>query len=146
MNKYFNIFLDTQQAEYHLVASVTYRANGAVASACLGQYQDLMAQYYQTMNGILSQQCSAINVNMNVSFINTIPMLTEENVVKVNSYNFAVIFSFLFTIPGYLYHIIIISDTAVTTSFLFLGNSIIFKLLKLYLFVFRWILCLPFYP
>lgn len=57
-----------------------------MAKACLGQYQDLMAQYYTTMNGILSQQCSAINVNMNVSFINTIPMLTEENVVKASGF------------------------------------------------------------
>lgn len=43
-----------------------------------------MSQYYANINNILSQRCSAVNVNMNVSFIKSIPSLMEENVVKVD--------------------------------------------------------------
>lgn len=77
------ISVDTQQADYHVIASVTYRANGAVSRSCLPMYQDLMAQHYTTLNNILTQRCSAINVNMNVSFVKSIPFLIEENVLKV---------------------------------------------------------------
>jgi hypothetical protein len=80
---YVLFFSDTQQADYNVITSMTYRANGAVATSCLSQYTDLMAQYYGQINTILSQRCSAVNVNMNVSFINAKPMLMEDNVVKV---------------------------------------------------------------
>lgn len=43
-----------------------------------------MAQYFNSLNSILSQRCSAVNVNMNVSFIKSIPLLLEENLVKVD--------------------------------------------------------------
>lgn len=76
-------FTDTQQANYHVVAAVTYRANGAVSRSCLPQYQDLMSQYYMNLNNILTQRCSAVNVNMNVSFVRSVPYLIEENVLKV---------------------------------------------------------------
>ncbi|XP_055387901.1 uncharacterized protein LOC129616312 isoform X2 [Condylostylus longicornis] len=75
---------NTQQADYQVTATVIYRANGAVAQACLSQYQDLLAQYYGGLNNILSQRCSAVNVNMNVSFIRSVPTLLEENVVKMD--------------------------------------------------------------
>lgn len=81
-NKIFTS-VDTQQADYHVIASVTYRANGAVSRTCLPMYQDLMAQHYTNLNNILTQRCSAINVNMNVSFIRSMPFLIEENVLKV---------------------------------------------------------------
>lgn len=74
---------DTQQADYHVIASVTYRANGAVSRSCLPMYQDLMAQHYTNLNNILTQRCSAINVNMNVSFVKSVPFLIEDNVLKV---------------------------------------------------------------
>lgn len=77
------MFVDTQQADYHVVASVTYRANGAVSRPCLPQYQDLMTQYYINLNAILTQRCSAVNVNMNVSFVRSMPFLLEENVLQV---------------------------------------------------------------
>lgn len=66
-----------------MVASITYRANGAVAQLCLPQYEDFMAQYYSGLNAILTQRCSAINVNMNVTFIKTRSTLVEENLVNV---------------------------------------------------------------
>lgn len=75
---------DTQQADYHVTATVNYRANGAVARACLNQYTDLVSQYYVDLNSILSHRCSAVNVNMNVSFINAIASLTEENLVMID--------------------------------------------------------------
>jgi hypothetical protein len=74
---------DTQQADYHVVASVMYRANGAVATPCLAQYSDLLAQYYSSLNHVLTQRCSAVNVNMSVSFVDTKPRLIDENVVQV---------------------------------------------------------------
>lgn len=47
-------------------------------------YQDLMAQHYTNLNNILTQRCSApINVNINVTFVRSIPYLIEENVLKV---------------------------------------------------------------
>lgn len=62
---------------------MTYRANGAVSQSCLPQYTDLMSQYYNQINMILSQRCSAVNVNMNVSMIAASPSLLEDNLVKV---------------------------------------------------------------
>ncbi|XP_073992974.1 sushi, von Willebrand factor type A, EGF and pentraxin domain-containing protein uif isoform X1 [Rhodnius prolixus] len=75
---------DTQQADYNVIATMTYRANGAVSQSCLPQYTDLMSQYYGQINTILSQRCSAVNVNMNVSFITATPTLLDDNVVKVD--------------------------------------------------------------
>ncbi|XP_077268738.1 sushi, von Willebrand factor type A, EGF and pentraxin domain-containing protein uif isoform X1 [Temnothorax americanus] len=75
---------NTQQADYHVIASVTYRANGAVSRSCLPMYQDLMAQHYTNLNTILTQRCSAVNVNMNVSFVRSMPFLIEENVLKMD--------------------------------------------------------------
>lgn len=77
-------FVDTQQADYNVVATVNYRANGAVATACLNQYTDLISQYYGNLNNVLSQRCSAVNVNMNVSFMKAMPSLVEENLVKID--------------------------------------------------------------
>ncbi|CAG9863735.1 unnamed protein product [Phyllotreta striolata] len=75
---------NTQQADYHFTASINYRANGAVATSCLNQYTELLAQYYNNLNMVLSERCSAVNVKMNVTFINALATLVEENVVKVD--------------------------------------------------------------
>lgn len=48
------------------------------------QYTELLHQYYADLNMVLTQRCSAVNVNMNVSFIKAVPSLVEENVVKVD--------------------------------------------------------------
>lgn len=84
MSDYFYVFLDTQQAAYHVVASVQYRALGAVSNACLPQYKDLLAQYDSVLNERLSQRCSAVNVNINVTFVKAMPSLLDENVVKMD--------------------------------------------------------------
>lgn len=67
-----------------MIASVQYRSLGAVSNTCLPQYKDLLAQYDNTLNERLSQRCSAINININVTFLRVIPMLLDENVVKMD--------------------------------------------------------------
>ncbi|XP_022825719.1 sushi, von Willebrand factor type A, EGF and pentraxin domain-containing protein 1 isoform X1 [Spodoptera litura] len=75
---------NTQQAAYHVVSTVQYRALGAVSNACLPKYKDLVAQYDNVLNDRLTQRCSAVNVNINVTFVNVIPTLLDENVVKMD--------------------------------------------------------------
>lgn len=75
---------DTEIARYQVSAIVRYRANGAVLPSCLPQYTDFLKQSQNSLNQILSQRCSAVNVNMNVSFADTRPQLIEENVVQVS--------------------------------------------------------------
>lgn len=82
---FFHNSVDTQQAEYHFVPSITYRANGAVGSSCLSHYVDLMTQYYEVLDNVLTQRCSAVNINMNVSFLESKPSLLDENVVQVSA-------------------------------------------------------------
>lgn len=83
-NYYIVVVLDTQQADYHVTATVNYRANGAVATSCLNQYTDLIGQYYTNLNNVLSEKCSAVNVKMNVSFLKAVAALIKENVVKID--------------------------------------------------------------
>lgn len=66
------------------MAGVQYRALGAVSSSCLPQYKNLLAQYDNTLNERLSQRCSAINININVTFLTLVPSLLDENVVKMD--------------------------------------------------------------
>ncbi|KAF7987305.1 hypothetical protein HCN44_003067 [Aphidius gifuensis] len=75
---------NTQQADYHFIVSVIYRANGALHRSCVPQYQDLLAQSYNKLNAALTHRCSAVDVNMNVSFIRSIPLLMEENLLKID--------------------------------------------------------------
>ena len=63
--------------------TITYRANGAVAMSCLKEYAELVSEYYNELNNVLTQRCSAVNVNMNVSFWEAKPSLLDENVVQV---------------------------------------------------------------
>ncbi|XP_052741805.1 beta-1,3-glucan-binding protein-like isoform X1 [Bicyclus anynana] len=78
------IVRDTEQGAYHFVAGVHYRATEAFSNACLPQYKDLLAQYYNILNERLSKRCSAINVNTNVTFIKAMLSLLDETEVKVD--------------------------------------------------------------
>lgn len=73
---------DTEMARYQVASDIKYRANGAVPTSCLPQYTEFLRRGQGNLNTILSQRCSAVNVNMNVSFVNTQATLLEENVVK----------------------------------------------------------------
>lgn len=84
--QFFFKILDTQQAEYHFIPSITYRANGAVAPSCLRHYVDLVSQYYMALDNVLTQRCSAVNVNMNVTFLESRPELLDDNVVQVRNW------------------------------------------------------------
>ncbi|XP_055635764.1 uncharacterized protein LOC129775276 isoform X1 [Toxorhynchites rutilus septentrionalis] len=75
---------NTQQADYRVTATTIYRANGAVSQSCLPQYLDLLSKHYPNLDNILSQRCSAVNVNMNVSFIKAVPILLEENMIQID--------------------------------------------------------------
>lgn len=75
---------NTQQADYQVTATITYRANGAVSPACLPQYQENIQQYYPSLNEALSTKCSGVGVNMNVSFIRSESTLLDENIVRLD--------------------------------------------------------------
>jgi hypothetical protein len=77
---------DTEIARYQVNALIRYRANGAVPSTCLPQYAELLKVSQPGLHTILSQRCSAVNVNMNVSFVDTKAQLIEENVVQVGCF------------------------------------------------------------
>ncbi|XP_064091137.1 sushi, von Willebrand factor type A, EGF and pentraxin domain-containing protein 1-like isoform X2 [Macrobrachium nipponense] len=75
---------NTEQASYDVMADITYRANGAVDPSCLTQYDSLLNQYYDSLNGILSNRCSsAVNVAIDVRFHNTKLKVTESNMVHI---------------------------------------------------------------
>ncbi|CAG7724478.1 unnamed protein product [Allacma fusca] len=74
---------DTEMARYNVDAVIKYRANGAVPPSCLPQYVEFIKQSQPNLDSILSQRCSAVNVNMNVSFVDTRSVLLEENVVQL---------------------------------------------------------------
>jgi len=74
---------DTEMARYQVDSIIRYRANGAVPTSCLPQYVEFLKTSQPHLNNILSQRCSAVNVNMNVSFVDTNPQLLQENVVQI---------------------------------------------------------------
>lgn len=75
---------NTEQADYYVTARVEYRANGVVSPSCLPQYQEFLQQAYDKVNKELSNTCSAVNVNMNVSVIRSLSTLLDENVVRLD--------------------------------------------------------------
>lgn len=74
---------NTEQADYHVTATISYRANGAVPPSCLPQYQEYLQQSYDKVNRELSNTCSAVNA-MNVSIIRSLSTLLDENVVRLD--------------------------------------------------------------
>ncbi|XP_042883171.1 sushi, von Willebrand factor type A, EGF and pentraxin domain-containing protein 1-like isoform X2 [Penaeus japonicus] len=75
---------NTEQASYDVVADVMYRVNGAVQPTCLTQYESLLQQFYESLNGVLSSRCSAaVNVAIDVMFHETRLKLAQENMIHV---------------------------------------------------------------
>ncbi|XP_013781236.1 uncharacterized protein LOC106465521 [Limulus polyphemus] len=74
---------DIDQAFYDVVAEVNYRPGGAISQRCLSQYVSYVSTYYTSLNQALSQRCSAINVQMNISFQNTTIQTKTENQLAI---------------------------------------------------------------
>ena len=74
----------TQQADYQVTAHINYRSNGAVAQACLSQYTDVFAQHFPQLSSVLTQRCSAVNVDIQVSFIKAIPNQIDDNKIRMD--------------------------------------------------------------
>ncbi|XP_076035426.1 sushi, von Willebrand factor type A, EGF and pentraxin domain-containing protein uif [Oratosquilla oratoria] len=74
---------NTEQASYDVMADITYRPTGVIDTSCLPQYKELMSQYYDSLNGVLSGRCSAVNVPTDVAFHDTQLHLREDNTVLV---------------------------------------------------------------
>ena len=70
---------DTREAAYDVAATVNYRAGGFVDQKCLAHYVKYVATYYASLNQILSDRCSAINVQMEILFHNTTASISQKN-------------------------------------------------------------------
>ena len=75
---------DIQEASYDVVPKVEYRAGGFVTPFCLQQYVNYISTYYPTLNNIISDRCSAINVKMDVRFFNTTGTVHKENELSIS--------------------------------------------------------------
>lgn len=67
-----------REAAYDVSALVQYRAAGPVAQSCVVQYLRYVATYYSTLNQLLSERCSAINVPMQVQFYNATASVSTD--------------------------------------------------------------------
>jgi hypothetical protein len=48
-------------------------------------YTSLIEQFYESLSSKLSSRCSAINVNMNVTFLDAEAFVADDNMVTVSS-------------------------------------------------------------
>ncbi|XP_028967225.1 uncharacterized protein LOC108863645 [Galendromus occidentalis] len=74
----------TNQASYDVTAQVEYRSGGAVHDSCLDHYVRYVRTFYERLNRQLSDRCSAINVQMDLSFHNTTAMIKSENELTID--------------------------------------------------------------
>lgn len=82
---------DTAQASYDVIANLEYRSGGFVPPSCMSAYVNYVSSYYPSLNQVLSDRCSAINVQMAIAFFNTtitirpdINALTIEYVLRID--------------------------------------------------------------
>ncbi|XP_076318247.1 uncharacterized protein LOC143229580 isoform X1 [Tachypleus tridentatus] len=75
---------DVDQAFYDVVAEVNYRAGGTIPQPCVTQYVSYVSTYYTSLNQVLSQRCSAINVRMDITFHNTTAQARSENMLALS--------------------------------------------------------------
>lgn len=86
---------DTQQAMYNVVAKMLYRAGGgapSVPATCLTQYANGVRTDFPALDRLLSARCSAISVDMNVTFVDT---QTEAHLVEDNIVEFSYVLSIM---------------------------------------------------
>lgn len=74
---------DTNQAAYDVMATVDYTVDGFVSTPCIPQYVNYLRTYYGSLNDVLSERCSAINVKMDITFHNTSIRLKGDNEVVI---------------------------------------------------------------
>lgn len=72
---------DTADASYDVISSVEYRSGGFVTANCMQNYVNYISTHFASLNQLLSERCSAINVKMDVRFYNTTigPSSKNEN-------------------------------------------------------------------
>ena len=78
--------LGTESAAYNVVAKVLYRAaSPSVPATCLSICRPFVRPFYQALDRALSARCSAINVDMNVTFVKsqTEMQLVEDNIAEI---------------------------------------------------------------
>ncbi|RWS09468.1 uncharacterized protein B4U79_12754 [Dinothrombium tinctorium] len=75
---------DTEQAAYDVNAKLEYKAGGFVSPTCLQQYVNYVATYYSSLNQVLSDRCSAINVKMEIRFFNTTAVIGKNNQLSID--------------------------------------------------------------
>jgi len=63
--------LDSVEAAYSVLPRVEYRAGGFITPFCLQQYVNYVSTFFPSLNRIISERCSAVNVRMDVRFFNT---------------------------------------------------------------------------
>ncbi|XP_015790438.1 uncharacterized protein LOC107367263 isoform X1 [Tetranychus urticae] len=69
----------TDEAAYDVAAKIEYRSGGFIPPTCLQQYVNYVASYYNSLNQVLSDRCSAINVQMEIKFFNTTAFVPKDN-------------------------------------------------------------------
>ena len=75
---------DTNEAAYDVIASIEYRSGGFAPPACMSAYVNYVSSYYSSLNQILSDRCSAINVQMAIMFFNTtITIKPDTNALSI---------------------------------------------------------------
>ena len=80
-----NYFLDTTMASYRVLADIVYKAAAPIPPPCSEQYILRFEDQFPALNKILSARCSAINVDMNVTFVDSSAQLISEDTFKVNT-------------------------------------------------------------
>uniref|UniRef100_T1IXR4 Uncharacterized protein n=1 Tax=Strigamia maritima TaxID=126957 RepID=T1IXR4_STRMM len=75
---------DVHQAAFDVIPHVVYRALGVVDISCLNEYIAYVANFFEPLNAVLTQRCSAINININVSFFNVSATLVGENELMID--------------------------------------------------------------
>jgi hypothetical protein len=76
---------DTTLSTYDVAATISYRANGAISTACQNRYISTVEQYTAAVGSVLTERCTAGsgNVDIQVSFKPTTGQVTGENSVDL---------------------------------------------------------------
>lgn len=62
---------ELDDSNYDVNATVQYRSGGFPHESCISVYSNYVAGYFESLNRLLSERCSAMNVEMAIQFFNT---------------------------------------------------------------------------